>query len=55
MTVGDEDHCRVAMTVAVGLGGFRQALNLVVGEILARADIGVFWPDRHRNCSFYDG
>ena len=34
VAVGDEDHGRVALTVAIGFGGLGQALHLVVGQIL---------------------
>ena len=42
MPVGDEDHGGVALAVAAGFGGVGQAMHLVVGQILARSQIGVF-------------
>lgn len=41
MVVGDQDHGRVALAVTIGLGGFGQPLHLVIGQILARAQIGI--------------
>ena len=43
------------MGVAIGLGGFGQTLHLGVGEKLSCAQIGVFRPTWHDNCSFYVG
>ena len=55
MSVGDQDHGGVAMAVAIAFGGLGQALHLVVGQILACPQIGVFRPNRHHNCSLFDG
>ena len=47
---GDQDHGRVPMAVAVGLGGLDQRLDLAGRQVLARAKLGVRPPGR-RNCS----
>src|SRR5262249_61485490 len=35
VTIGDQDHGCIAMTVPIALGGFDQALDLALGEIAA--------------------
>jgi hypothetical protein len=35
MTIGDQDHGGIAMTMPIALGGFDQSLNLALGEIAA--------------------
>ena len=46
--VGDQDHGGTAMAVAVlsVAGGLDQAQNLLGGEVLARAEVGVAGPPR---------
>jgi hypothetical protein len=54
--VGDEDHGAVAVGVAAEpiAGGLAQALDLLAGEELARAQLLVLAPWR-RKCPIYDG
>ena len=44
--VGDQDHGGVAVAVAVGLGGLDQLLDLGLGQMLARAQLGIRLPQR---------
>jgi hypothetical protein len=50
--VGQQDHGGVAVTVPVAPSGLGQRLDLVRGEVLAGAQVGVLLPLRS-NCSFY--
>jgi hypothetical protein len=52
MPVGQEHHQRVAVTVAVGLGGLDQPLDLVRRQVLASPEQGVLWPTRN-DCAIY--
>jgi hypothetical protein len=54
MPVGQKDHQRITIAVAVGLGGLDQLVDLVVLEILARPQLSVFQPT-WRNCSIFSG
>jgi hypothetical protein len=54
VSVGEEDHRRVTMAVAVFPGGRKQGLDLAGGQVLAGPQIGVLLPLRS-NCSFYFG
>ncbi len=53
MTIGDKDHRRVTVAMAIGFGGLGQAPYFIVGQILASTGIGVFRPNWHRHCSYY--
>ena len=44
--VGDQDHGRIAVAVAVVLGGIDQPLHLLLSEMLARAQFGIWLPQR---------
>ena len=51
--VGDQHHGGVAVAIAVLAGGSDQASDLAIGEVLARADLGVASPrggSGDRNC-----
>jgi hypothetical protein len=37
VSVGQQHHGRVAVAVSIGLGGFRQTLDLGIGQILSGA------------------
>src|SRR5258705_7264284 len=52
---GDQDHGRIAMAPAIALGGGDQLLNLALGQMLARPDIRIRPPGRHRslNCPIF--
>ena len=41
--VGDQHHGGIAVAVAVLPGGSDQAIDLGIGQVLARADLGVRW------------
>ena len=41
MPIGDQHHGRVAMTVAIIAGGLDQSLDLGLGEVLTRPDLGI--------------
>ena len=50
MPEGDDDHGRVPMAIAVGLGGLDQRFDLARRQVLAGAKLGV-WSQCRRNCS----
>ena len=52
---GDKDHGRIPVTPAIGLGGIDQPIDLGAGQVLAGPGVGVRFPSRRGNCSFYDG
>src|SRR5580704_4148701 len=54
MPVGEQNHGRVPMPIAVGLRRLDQRLDLAGGQVLAGAKLGVWTPGRH-NCSIYFG
>jgi hypothetical protein len=51
---GDQDHGRVPMTVAVGLGGVDQGVDLAGRQVLAGAQLGVRPPRYPRRRRFLD-
>ena len=54
MPVGDQDHGGVAVPVARSFaGGFLQPLNLLIGQIFPRPELGI--QSSARNCPVYDG
>ena len=53
MTIGHQDHGGVAVTVAVVLGLVDQTRDLGLGQIFARAQLGIRPPAA--NCSLFDG
>ena len=55
VTVGHQDHGRVAMAPAVALGGFLKASDLSVRQVLSSPDLSVGRTARRRNCSFFGG
>jgi hypothetical protein len=44
MPVGDQDHGGVAMAVAIAARGLDQLLHLALGQMLARAQVGIRLP-----------
>ena len=54
MPIGQQDHQRITIAVAVTLGGLDQLVDLVVLEVLARPQLGIFQPPQ-RNCSIFSG
>ena len=44
MPVGDQHHGGVAMAVAVGPGGFDEAVDLGVGQVFTRPHLGIANP-----------
>jgi hypothetical protein len=54
MTIGDQDHGRVAVAVSVVLCSLDQFSNLGLGQVFAAAKLAV-WPTQWRNCSFLGG
>jgi hypothetical protein len=52
---GDQDHGGIAVPMAIALSGGNQLLNLALGQMLARADIRIRPPGRHRslNCPIF--
>ena len=54
VAIGDKDHGRVAVAPAVVLGRPDQALDLGLGEVLARP-IGSVRPPAVCDCSLFDG
>jgi hypothetical protein len=57
MPIGDQHHGGVAVTAAILRGRLDQAVDLGVGEILARPDLGVAPPTRGltSHCPIYSG
>jgi hypothetical protein len=53
VTIGDQDHRRIAMPPAVLPSNFHQTLNLGLGQVLAGPQVGIGRPLRH-DCSVYD-
>jgi hypothetical protein len=51
-SVGQQDHRRVTVTVAVGLASLDQALDLGSGEILTGAQFGI-GPAQRRDCPIF--
>ena len=51
VTVRYEDHGGIAVAPAIVPGGLDQALDLLVGQVLAGAVFGVRLAPRHRHCS----
>jgi hypothetical protein len=52
VTIGQKDHEGIAATMPVGPGGFDQALDLAIGEVLARAQIAILGPSRDNRSIF---
>jgi hypothetical protein len=52
--VGNQDHGRVPVAMAVALHGIDQCLDLVGREVFAGPQVGVGTAPRH-NCPIYDG
>jgi hypothetical protein len=50
VTEGEQDHGRVPMAIAIGLGGFGQSIDLAGRQVFWRAKLNVRSPCR-RNCS----
>src|SRR6266446_5004434 len=53
MPKGDQDHGRIAMSIAVLPSRDHERLDLMLCQVLARAQVAVLRPLR-RECSFYD-
>jgi hypothetical protein len=53
MPKGDQDHRRIPMPVTVSPGRGHEGLDLVLGQVLTRAQVAVLGPLR-RDCSFCD-
>src|SRR5215472_1890326 len=51
---GNQDHGLVAMRLPVALASFDQLLDLFLGEVFPRPDIGILGPTR-RDFPFYGG
>jgi hypothetical protein len=43
---GQKDHERIAVAIAVALGGFNPLVDLAVLEVVARPQLGIFQPSR---------
>jgi hypothetical protein len=54
MPVRHQDHGGVTVAIAVAIGSLDQSLDLGLGQILPRPQLGV-WPATWRNCSFFGG
>jgi hypothetical protein len=52
MPIGQKHHQSVTVAVAVGLGCLDELLDLVGGQMLARAQISV-WRALRRDCSIF--
>ena len=52
VAVGHQDHRAVPMAPAVRSGCFEQLLDLGLGQVLARPELGIWTPCRG-NCSFF--
>jgi hypothetical protein len=52
MAVGEQNHRRVAVTVAIALGGFNQRLDFRRGEVFASAEFGIGAAQRS-DCPIY--
>ena len=52
---GDQDHGGIALALAIAPGGSDQLLNLSLCQMLARPDIRIRPPGRHRplNCPIF--
>ncbi len=44
MPVGDQHHGGVAMVVAIGAGGFDEAIDFGVGQVFTRPHLGIAYP-----------
>jgi hypothetical protein len=59
MPVGDQHHGGIAMAIAIGPGGFEQAVDLGICQVLARPHLGIAyalrWPMSRIYCPNNDG
>src|SRR5262245_42941222 len=54
MSVGQQDHGRITVTMAVGTGCLHQPFDLVLGQVLSGPILGVRQTTT-RDCSLYSG